>query len=391
MNETPPADLWHLMCAHLDGKPPRPPSLAEWLMQASPGDTLILPCDTPTQKSNVQSRLSPIARTRALTAASAEQWLRFEWTVEGSVAAWAAVAGGAAAALMDQATGSDVAAASGPGLVEERCLRQRRLHRSQVPYTAPMQPKPSNGAGYERFVGGVGEQRSAKFANDFGESERGQRMGGIGSGRRSGKRCIEDLYPLDIRKISRVGLLTPGRSSSWQWSRRGEAAGAISLEMEVDQVVLEYRSRSPRHNGGEWASMRYAVQLDWTPSAMGGRRVWWRCPALGCDRRAAILFGGPIFACRRCHGLAYRCQRESDDQRATRRADTIRRRLGWPPGIFHGVGPKPKGMHWRTFVRLRAEYDAHAADALAGLGAQLGLIHERLGQIGADMDRRRLR
>lgn len=50
--------------------------------------------------------------------------------------------------------------------------------------------------------------------------------------------------------------------------------------------------------------------------------------------------------------LVYRCQRETDDDRACRRADTIRRRLGWEPGIVNSNGLKPNGMQWRTCERL---------------------------------------
>lgn len=93
-----------------------------------------------------------------------------------------------------------------------------------------------------------------------------------------------------------------------------------------------------------------------------------------------------MFACRQYNRQAYRSQREADDDRATRRADTIRRRLGWEPGILNGDGLKPKGMHWRTFERLEAEHDAHVSAALAGMAAKLGLLQGRLGDIGADMD-----
>lgn len=50
----------------------------------------------------------------------------------------------------------------------------------------------------------------------------------------------------------------------------------------------------------------------------------------------AVLHGGRIFACRHCNRAAYRCQREPDDDRASRRAETIRRRLGWEPGFLNG-------------------------------------------------------
>lgn len=91
-----------------------------------------------------------------------------------------------------------------------------------------------------------------------------------------------------------------------------------------------------------------------------------------------------VFACRQCHRLAYRSQREADDDRAIRRADTIRRRLGWEPGILNGNGLKPKGMHWRTFERLQRGHDAHVNAALVGMAARLARVRMRFGDIDAD-------
>ncbi|SDY53906.1 hypothetical protein SAMN05444340_11022 [Citreimonas salinaria] len=103
--------------------------------------------------------------------------------------------------------------------------------------------------------------------------------------------------------------------------------------------------------------MRYAVTLDTTRCNLGGARRWFLCPARGCGRRVAVLYGGKVFACRHCYGLAYPSQSESASDRAARRADRIRERLGWEPGILNGYGGKPKGMHWRTFERLVTEHD----------------------------------
>ena len=72
------------------------------------------------------------------------------------------------------------------------------------------------------------------------------------------------------------------------------------------------------------------------------------CPAAGCGRRVAILYGGGIFACRHCHQLAYFSSREdAGDRAARRRAERLRARLGWEPGILNGEGGKPKWMRWR--------------------------------------------
>ena len=203
-------------------------------------------------------------------------------------------------------------------------------------------------------------------------------MGGFGSGRQGGGRCTDDMHALDVRKFQRRGLLRPGNSLTWEWTCNDKTIAAIRLKVEADRVVLDYRNQSAHTNGGAWEAMNYAVRLEWTPCTLGGQRVWWRCPALGCGRRVAVLHGGRVFACRQCNRLAYRCQREAGDDRATRRADTIRRRLGWEAGILNGNGLKPKGMHWRTFVRLQGEHDAHVNAALAGMAARLGILDERI-------------
>jgi len=86
-----------------------------------------------------------------------------------------------------------------------------------------------------------------------------------------------------------------------------------------------------------------------------------------------VLYGGAIFAYRHCHRLAYDSQRERRDDRPTRRADRIRQRLGWEPGILNGDGGKPKGMHWRTFERLHDKHEAYVHASLAGMMMRFGI------------------
>lgn len=208
-------------------------------------------------------------------------------------------------------------------------------------------------------------------------------MGGIGSGRRyqGGKDTTSDMRPLDIRRLQRDDLLTPGRAFGWHWTVNGKEVASIQMRTEAERVILNYRSRS---NSGEWQPMEYPVYLEWTACNLGGRRAWFLCPAQGCGRRVAILYGGAIFACRHCHKLAYECQRETDDDRAARRADRIREKLGWEAGILNPAGGKPKGMHWRTFERLKAEHDAYVQGSLRGMAQRLGLVNRRLANMGLD-------
>ena len=207
-------------------------------------------------------------------------------------------------------------------------------------------------------------------------------MGGMGSGRHwhyGAKDTTEDYRSIDVRRWKRDGLLTPNQTFVWQWTRRGEVMASIRAGAEADRVILTYRHRS---GGEDWKDESYPVYLDWTDCHLGGQRPWFLCPARGCRRRVAILYGGGIFACRHCYELAYPSQRETWDDRAARRADRIRDKLGWEPGILNDNGWKPKGMHWDTFERLSAQHDGFVRIALAGITARLDRYEESLDEWG---------
>ena len=192
-------------------------------------------------------------------------------------------------------------------------------------------------------------------------------MGGADSGRhgyRGAKDTTEDYRSIDVRRWKRDGLLTPYRSFGWQWLRSGKVVASIQVHTETNRVILNYRHQS---KGEDWKDESYPVNLVWTTCHLGGKRPWFLCPAQGCGRRVAILYCGGIFACRQCYRLTYPSQRETRYYRAMHRADKIRDRLGWKPGILNDHGPKPRGMHWRTFERLKKEHDAFVQTSLDGM------------------------
>ncbi|MEC4747455.1 hypothetical protein [Methylomicrobium sp. Wu6] len=208
-------------------------------------------------------------------------------------------------------------------------------------------------------------------------------MGGFGSGRKFGADCTEDCRSIDIRRWQREGYLTPGQYLDWQWLRNGERVAAIGVKVESGQLRLIY---SYHRNGDEWESLDYPVRLQTTACNYGGLRYWFTCPAVGCGRRVAVLYlGGKYFACRHCYRLAYKSQRETADDRASRRADKIRDKLGWHRGILNLPGGKPKGMHWKTYYRLFAKHNEHSDRALVGIAAKLGMLNDRLANIQSNM------
>ena len=195
-------------------------------------------------------------------------------------------------------------------------------------------------------------------------------MRGFGSGRwQQGKDTTSDYRQLDVRRLQRDGFLTPGRTFGWQWESGEETMATINVHTEVEKLTLSYKHRS---NGDEWKDENYPVQLDWTSCNYGGMRTWFLCPGKGCGRRVAILYGGAIFACRYCHKLAYPSQRETAPDRLIRRANRIRRRLGWKEGILNLPGSKPKRMHWNTFERLTHQHNWFLGASLDGMSQQLG-------------------
>jgi len=197
-------------------------------------------------------------------------------------------------------------------------------------------------------------------------------MGGVGSGSiHSGcsKSTTDDYHMIDIRHWQRLGLLAPGHAFTCRWGRNGKTTASIQVRTETDQVTLTYRHKSRGH---DWIDENYPVSLSWSNCNYGGKRAWFLCPAAGCGRRVAILYGGTIFACRHCLQLAYTSQRQRHYDQAAKQAEKIRERLGWKPGILNGVGQKPKGMHWHTFDQLTALHNALVNESLNGLERRLG-------------------
>ena len=168
-------------------------------------------------------------------------------------------------------------------------------------------------------------------------------------GRYSSKNTTSSYRRLDIRELQRKGFLRPGGWTSLRWSRNGEAVGSVGVRAEFDRVVLRYRHQ---RYGEDWKDEEYPIFLDRTPCNYGGERVWFLCPARGCSRRVAVVYGGSIFACRHCYQLAYDSQREAAYSRALSRAQAIRMKLGGSPNMAEDFPDKPKGMHWRTYDRL---------------------------------------
>ena len=94
----------------------------------------------------------------------------------------------------------------------------------------------------------------------------------------------------------------------------------------------------------------------------------------------AILYGpGKYFLCRRCYDLVYESQRENRMNRALRRAQTIRERLGGSANMTKPFPGKPKGMHWKTYEHLWWEHHEAEMEQLASMREWLDRFAKKVG------------
>ena len=82
-----------------------------------------------------------------------------------------------------------------------------------------------------------------------------------------GRTTCESCPSIDVRQWHREGRLHPGQSFSWSWTRGREPAGSVTVRVESDAVVLNYRTSSFGSN--DWKSIQQRVPIK----AFGSRHA----------------------------------------------------------------------------------------------------------------------
>ena len=160
----------------------------------------------------------------------------------------------------------------------------------------------------------------------------------VGAGRPGWHLKVEADLNIDVRRFERDGLIDRCYTGLWSWRDPDtmEVTSSVHLTLRTDAVVLQFVL--------EGDSVVQSIRLERTLCHFGGTRTWFKCPA--CDRRVAILYiGSHLFACRKCHDLVYASQSEDALDRAWRKVDKVKKKLG-------GSDRRPKGMHASTYCDL---------------------------------------
>ena len=197
-------------------------------------------------------------------------------------------------------------------------------------------------------------------------------MGGWGSGRYGYRTAhtTEESKRVDIRFIRTQGWLYDGRIGLLSWSRGGERTGTVSYRIEGKTFTLDYKVQE---NGGEWETIKLPVPLTTTSCRYGGQRYYFLCPGLGCGRRCEVLYSaGLYFVCRKCAGLIYDSQKGGEVDKLIEAKHKLGERI-FKHYECGGGGGKKKGMHWKTFHRLHAKYQAYDRRINGALVDRFGL------------------
>ena len=191
-------------------------------------------------------------------------------------------------------------------------------------------------------------------------------MGGPGSGNHwhwGARDTCESYKRIELPYLRKHGLLNPGHYGRLSWTWGGEPSGNISFRTHENSMELIYSYRSAGED--DWQEVNEYVPFTFTAQNLGGRRRWFVC--LSCGRKCAVLYGGTHYRCRKCWNLAYQSQHETPPFRALSQAQKYRRRHGGSEYTDDPFPEKPKGMHWRTYERIRERGEAldERADWLA--------------------------
>ena len=172
-------------------------------------------------------------------------------------------------------------------------------------------------------------------------------MGGYGSGRHArGAPRSDQFHKLDLAEFPRKWFECH-RSGTITWSRGGHKTGSIGYRLSPDRMVLHYTVLMK----GERQPIEETFVMRPTEQPFGGRRLWIECK--GCGRRCRVLYGAAYFRCRQCYRLTYESQYERIYAPGVTRAMRVRQKLKGEPGLAYPFPDRPKGMHWRTWLRLR--------------------------------------
>jgi hypothetical protein len=155
----------------------------------------------------------------------------------------------------------------------------------------------------------------------------------------------------------------------------------VVLTPAADKVSYSYELRL----GGRVRERREeTIKVDWQPMNFGGVRPYLWCPRCEKRRVTELFVDEGELVCRVCARIAYPSQSEPRHQNDIRRAHLIREQLGGLALTGQPFGPKPPGMHRRTYADLCDKAQGLEGRALRDIGLLIEMGWEPRGRRQAE-------
>ena len=195
------------------------------------------------------------------------------------------------------------------------------------------------------------------------------------------RRYVENAYSLTAAEFKewfsfsekfRLSPITVStRRGGWTYLKQ-------TICLNCDGERLNCRVHSVRE--GCESDTSFSIGIERKACNYGGERFYFLCPR--CGRRCTKLYlCGGYFVCRSCGGLHYVVESEGTVDKARRRADKIRKRLGWKRMGFPERGDilgKPKWMHYTTFKSLLDKHDEAVEIMFQAMYASLACLEAHM-------------
>lgn len=188
-------------------------------------------------------------------------------------------------------------------------------------------------------------------------------MGGYNCGGRNQTHgCTASHKRLDSFYFGKcIPLLEQQSREFVEHTMRWNDGGNIGVALYLDRLMVGY---SVTQESGQREKVRTAIHFDSVPNNYGGsQRYYFLCPH--CGRRCRLLYLHRLhFKCRQCAGLNYPSQQATKGTHET--SQRLIKFLREKFGVEESLSPheasyywpaRPKGMHYKTYDRLRIELE----------------------------------
>lgn len=217
------------------------------------------------------------------------------------------------------------------------------------------------------------------------------------------QRDLAHYFRIDLAEIGKhAALQEVGKVHRMTWQRqdtiwvkrreypeRMDVTTWVSVRMtrtSHDKLTVLLSSKK----GGLGTSLirhRITLALSVEPNAVGGERLWFRCPDCGGTVRT-VHWGGGWLRCRRCAGLRHTTALISPAKRAEHRAERVLRKLGHYGDAWSSPPERPFRMHRKTHTELLSQFVVAANVARDADNRRAARMNKAMWRVAARLQRR---